>query len=237
MKVRLFEVFASLEGEGTLYGTKTVFVRLAGCPFGCFYCDTAEALPADSGTEHTMAEACGIIESKILPNTYKVNFTGGEPLLQPEAVAGMASHVQSMGIPTYLESSCFDARRFSRILPHIDIAKVEFKTRDSRFVDDAHYDAVLENALKCLGMAVDSGRETYIKVVASSGTTPEHMAELAGRSFGVVAPDDISGFVIQPVYGEGSPDLGRLLELYDAVWPHYRNVRVVPQMHKLIGAP
>jgi len=42
MKVRLFEIFTSVEGEGILYGTKTLFVRLAGCPFTCFYCDSAD---------------------------------------------------------------------------------------------------------------------------------------------------------------------------------------------------
>ena len=37
MKTRLFEIFTSIEGEGILYGTKTLFVRFAGCPYSCFY--------------------------------------------------------------------------------------------------------------------------------------------------------------------------------------------------------
>ena len=67
MKVRLFEIFTSVEGEGILYGTKTLFVRLAGCPFTCFYCDTKESLPLDSGTEYTIEAANELIaEIKIL---------------------------------------------------------------------------------------------------------------------------------------------------------------------------
>ena len=50
MKVRLTEIFTSIEGEGIFCGTKTLFVRLAGCPYGCFYCDTQDSLPLDSGT-------------------------------------------------------------------------------------------------------------------------------------------------------------------------------------------
>ena len=52
MKTRLFEIFTSIEGEGILYGTKTLFVRLAGCPYTWFYCDTLDALPLDSGKEY-----------------------------------------------------------------------------------------------------------------------------------------------------------------------------------------
>jgi len=111
MKVRLFEIFTSVEGEGILNGTKTLFVRLAGCPFTCFYCDTKEALPMDSGKEYSINEACNLIDKKLEDKTYKVNFTGGEPLVQHEAVSEMAKHVKSKNIPTYLESSCYDSEK------------------------------------------------------------------------------------------------------------------------------
>jgi organic radical activating enzyme len=237
LKVRLFEVFTSLEGEGTLYGTKTMFVRLAGCPFSCFYCDTADALPADSGTEYSVEEACEIIDRNLQQNTYKVNFTGGDPLMQPDAVTEMARHVRSKGIPTYLESSCFDSKRFAQILPQIDLVKIELKTRDSEFVDDSHYPNLVENALDCLRLALSSGRDTYIKVVVSSRTTEDEMAGLVGRIFGVAGASGITGFIIQPTYGVAEPALDLLLRLYDVVCRHYGDVRIVPQLHKFIGAP
>mgnify|MGYP000008790293 CR=1 FL=1 len=65
MKIRLFEIFTSVEGEGILFGTKTLFVRLAGCPFTCFYCDTKESLPLDSGTEYTIEEASQLINTNL----------------------------------------------------------------------------------------------------------------------------------------------------------------------------
>jgi organic radical activating enzyme len=104
LKIRLFEIFTSVEGEGILYGTKTLFVRLAGCPFTCFYCDTKESLPLDSGKEYDIQEACQLIDSNLKKQTYKVNFTGGDPLIQHEAVAELAKYVQGKKIPTYLES-------------------------------------------------------------------------------------------------------------------------------------
>jgi organic radical activating enzyme len=77
-------------------------VRLAGCPFTCFYCDTKESLPLDSGKEYDIEEACQLIDSNLKNQTYKVNFTGGDPLIQHEAVAKLAKHVQDKKIPTYL---------------------------------------------------------------------------------------------------------------------------------------
>jgi len=63
LKTRIFEIFTSIEGEGILYGTKTLFVRLAGCPYSCFYCDTLDALPLDSGKEYSITEACNLIDT------------------------------------------------------------------------------------------------------------------------------------------------------------------------------
>lgn len=237
MRVRIFEVFTSVEGEGILYGTKTLFVRLAGCPFSCFYCDTVEALPDDSGTEYSLSEAEDLLDNSLQENTYKVNFTGGDPLMQHEAVALLARHMQSRGVATYLESSCFDSGRFAHILPHLDYAKIEFKTPDSEFVSPPACDTMKENAMGCLAESVRAGKTTYVKVVVSQRTSPEYVGSLAREVFGAVPPEKISGFVIQPVYGAGQPSLDHLLEMYDMVYPVYSSVRVVPQLHKYIGAP
>ena len=237
MKVRLSEIFTSVEGEGILYGTKTLFVRLAGCPFTCFYCDTQESLPLDSGNEFTLEEANKLIDSKLQSQTYKVNFTGGDPLIQHKAVALLAKHVQENKIPTYLESSCFDIDRFNHVLPFIDIVKIEFKTKDSNFVDSQHHEKLLDHALKCLYSSVDAKKTTYIKIVVSSKTQLNDFEELVTKIFNIISRDDISGFIIQPTYGISEPSLDLLLNLYDIVFPFYIDVKVVPQLHKFIGAP
>ncbi len=237
MKVRLFEIFTSVEGEGILYGTKTLFVRLAGCPFTCFYCDTKESLPLDSGTEYSIEEANQLIDSNLKNQTYKVNFTGGDPLIQHEAVAELAKHIQKKKIPTYLESSCFDIDRFNHVLPFIDIVKIEFKTKDSDFVDSKHYERLIEHTMKCLESSVKAKKTTYIKIVVSSKTKLNEFDELIKKIFKIISKDDIDGFIIQPTYGVSEPSLELLLDLYDLVYPSYNEVKVVPQLHKFIGAP
>jgi len=237
MKVRLFEIFTSIEGEGILYGTKTLFVRLAGCPFTCFYCDTKESLPLDSGTEYSIEDANRLIDSNLKNQTYKVNFTGGDPLIQHEAVALLAKHIQSKKIRTYLESSCFDIDRFNHVLPFIDIAKIEFKTKDSDFVDLKHYEKFIGHTMKCLESSVKAKKITYIKVVVSSKTQPSEFEKLVKGIFAIISKDNVDGFIIQPTYGISEPSLDLLLNLYDLVYPYYVDVKVVPQLHKFIGAP
>lgn len=237
MKVRLFEIFTSVEGEGILYGTKTLFVRLAGCPFTCFYCDTTESLPLDSGKEFEIQEACKLIDTNLKKQTYKVNFTGGDPLVQHEAVAELAKYVQSKKIPTYLESSCYDSKKFNHVLPFIDIVKVEFKTKDSQFVDSKHYEKLIENAMNCLRSSVSEHKTTYIKIVVSSKTDQRDFKNLVNNIFSSVSKPHIDGFIIQPTYGIDEPSLELLLTLYDIVFPFYPEVKVVPQLHKFIGAP
>jgi 7-carboxy-7-deazaguanine synthase len=237
LKIRLFEIFTSVEGEGILYGTKTLFVRLAGCPFSCFYCDTKESLPLDSGKEYDIQEACQLIDFNLKKQTYKVNFTGGDPLIQHEAVAELAKYVQSKKIPTYLESSCFDSNKFDHVLPFMDIIKIEFKTKDSEFVDPKHHERLIENAMNCLKSSITENKTTYIKVVVSSNTNLDEFNKLVENIFNFVSKDQIDGFIIQPTYGIAEPSLDLLLNLYDIVFPYYIDVKVVPQLHKFIGAP
>ena len=226
-----------MEGEGILYGTKTLFVRLAGCPFTCFYCDTKESLPLDSGTEYTIEEANKLIDTNLQDQTYKVNFTGGDPLIQHEAVAQLAKHIQNKKIPTYLESSCFDIDRFNHVLPFMDIVKIEFKTKDSDFVDSEHYKKLIGHTMKCLESSVKSKKTTYIKIVVSSKTQLDEFKKLIDDIFNNISKENINGFVIQPTYGISEPSLDLLLNLYDIVFPYYIDVKVVPQLHKFIGAP
>jgi 7-carboxy-7-deazaguanine synthase len=50
-----------------------------------------------------------------------------------------------------------------------------------------------------------------------------------------VNPSNLVGFIIQPSYGVDEPKIEKLLSFYDCVYPVYNEVRIVPQLHKLIG--
>jgi 7-carboxy-7-deazaguanine synthase len=76
-RLRITEIFYSLQGESLTTGLPTVFVRLTGCPLRCGYCDTEYAF--QGGRWMTIAE---ILEQVAQHHTQYVTVTGGEPLAQ-----------------------------------------------------------------------------------------------------------------------------------------------------------
>ncbi len=233
---KISEIFTSIEGEGILFGTKTMFVRLAGCPLKCYWCDTPYALPMDSGIDYPIDEAKELISKRLQPNTYKVNFTGGEPLVQYQVVIELAKFVRQKGLRIYLESACYDAVRFAKVLPYVDLCKVEFKLRDSKVVNENRYYNLLKNELDCLKQSVRSCKTTYIKVVVTNSSNLNEFKEIVHEVFRMAKPSELAGFIIQPSYTVDEPTLDVLFGFYDAVYPLFDQVRVVPQLHKIMGA-
>ncbi|MCL4152839.1 UNVERIFIED_CONTAM: hypothetical protein GTU68_011389 [Idotea baltica] len=80
-KLRITEIFYSLQGETCTVGLPTVFVRLTGCPLRCTYCDTEYAF---SGGEWMNFSAI-FLQIKNYKTSY-ITVTGGEPLAQPECI-------------------------------------------------------------------------------------------------------------------------------------------------------
>ncbi len=76
--INISEIFYAIQGEGLLAGRPSVFIRLAGCPLRCKYCDTEYALDAKAGNKISIEE----IIKKIMK--YEPDYaviTGGEPLI------------------------------------------------------------------------------------------------------------------------------------------------------------
>lgn len=78
-RLRLTEIFHSLQGEGTSVGRPTVFVRLTGCPLRCGYCDTAYAFKGGDWWQ-----TADILDEVARHQASHVTVTGGEPLAQAE---------------------------------------------------------------------------------------------------------------------------------------------------------
>jgi 7-carboxy-7-deazaguanine synthase len=86
----VYEIYQSIQGESTHAGRPCVFVRLAACDLRCTWCDTPYAFTG--GRKMSVEEVVERVEHFGCP---VVELTGGEPLLQPDAVPLMARLVES----------------------------------------------------------------------------------------------------------------------------------------------
>ena len=84
-RLKITEIFFSLQGEALTAGIPTTFVRLTGCPLRCQYCDTAYAF---SGGEWMGIDE--IMEQVASNSTRYVTVTGGEPLAQKASIPLLA---------------------------------------------------------------------------------------------------------------------------------------------------
>ena len=99
VRLRITEIFASLQGESTRVGLPTVFVRLTGCPLRCSYCDTAYAFHGGTwwAIEDVLAEVAR-------HGVRHVCVTGGEPLAQKRCLE-LLSALCDAGYQVSLETS------------------------------------------------------------------------------------------------------------------------------------
>jgi 7-carboxy-7-deazaguanine synthase len=98
-RLRVSEIFLSLQGESRTVGIPTVFVRLTGCPLRCLYCDTTYAF---KGGEPVDLEY--VLQRVAAYGVRYVTVTGGEPLAQP-ACLDLLTGLCDRGYEVSLETS------------------------------------------------------------------------------------------------------------------------------------
>ncbi|HHH89253.1 MAG TPA: 7-carboxy-7-deazaguanine synthase QueE [Aliiroseovarius sp.] len=121
-RLRITEIFYSLQGEARTAGWPTVFIRLTGCPLRCHYCDTRYAFQGgewmrfDEILERVAAFAC-----------QRVTVTGGEPLAQRNCTE-LLRQLCDAGYAVSLETA--GALDIAEVDPRVDIV-MDLKTPSS----------------------------------------------------------------------------------------------------------
>jgi len=116
-RLRINEIFHSLQGEADCVGFPTVFVRLTGCPLRCQYCDTEYAFHSGD-----WFDLDAIVEKVRGFGAAHVCVTGGEPLAQPNCLR-LLERLCDAGFAVSLETSgAFDVAAVdSRVSRVIDV--------------------------------------------------------------------------------------------------------------------
>ena len=122
-RLKITEIFYSLQGEADSVGYPTVFVRLTGCPLRCQYCDTTYAF--HGGDWMSIDQVLGHV-AEFAPRYVCV--TGGEPLAQKNCLP-LLGELCDAGYRVSLETS--GAMPLAAVDPRV-IRVVDVKTPGSR---------------------------------------------------------------------------------------------------------
>ena len=245
--VSLVECFWSLQGEGPWVGAPTLFVRTAGCPLRCTYCDTVESYEAPPDFEVRDLEGDVVVT---LPNPSRsedllkapwfqprgrncwLSVTGGEPLLWPGFCHEIFEGARDRGFRTLLETAALDADALATALPAIDHLAMDFKLPST--LGGGEHRA--EDHAACLALAMDQEVETSVKVVLTPGIS---MNELQAGLSRIQPWREGFCLVLQPVtpcLHETLPlGLDRLRSMVTLALDMDFRVRVLPQVHKSLG--
>jgi 7-carboxy-7-deazaguanine synthase len=256
---RFVEVFSSAQGEGPHVGVSTLFVRLGGCDLRCRWCDSPhtwrppetcrlETAPG-SGAFRSVANPVAIEEIVAAAEALGVGehrfvaITGGEPLLQPEAVRALAEALRGRGPRILLETGGHLPEALAAVVDVVDVVSMDWK-----LASDVRREGEPTSVLAQAGRSFDAlharfltvacgAPEVVVKVVVTEACRDEEVLAACAAVAGI---DPAVTVVLQPVTPRGGaqrPAAARLLALQRAAARGLADVRVIPQTHPVYGAP
>lgn len=241
------EIFCSIQGEGIYVGERQVFVRTAGCSATCYWCDTVgsknksnicvvhgagrRTLPNPLTLDQTLEAMRAVINENRPVHT--ISITGGEPLEQPRFVAGLAHTLKQDGFRIYLDTNGYHFEAMASLVSLVDVVAMDIKLPSATGEDN------WERHRRFLtGLA---GVEAYVKIVVDSGTPLDELEQAVRVIAGVdkniplvLQPEGM--IVLNPKKRPGAmPKLIERLEKGQRfALEHLRDVRIVPQCHRIL---
>lgn len=217
-KVKIKEIFESIQGEGPYVGYKQLFVRFCNCNLKCNYCDTEFS----SDNDYEQYNPCELADKV---NSYKtihsVSLTGGEPLLSAEFLKEFLPRTDKK---IYLETNATLAEKFEEIKPFVDIVSADIKLESATGIKGSYkfHEKFFE---QCKGI------ETFAKIVFNSKITDEEIDNCCklGKKFEIE-------LVLQPemINDKMSVSSNFAADVLDKFLYKYENVRLIPQVHKFL---
>ncbi|MBI4844923.1 MAG: 7-carboxy-7-deazaguanine synthase QueE [Candidatus Omnitrophica bacterium] len=222
-KARISEIFFSLQGEGPYVGTSHVFVRFFGCNIECRYCDT-KLLKYREYTADALVSSVRRLAVK-----YRADFislTGGEPLLAADFIKEFLEKITLKKQKIFLETNGILSADFLKIKKHVDIVAMDIKLPSSTGIKGFwnEHEEFLNRSL---------GKEVFIKAVITSQTKLADVIKAAkiidgvNRSIPLILQSDyraVSGVFIK-----------RIIGFQVAAKKYLSDVRIIPQMHRMLG--
>jgi len=218
------EIYRSVQGEGTLMGVPTTFVRFFACNLRCSWCDSEYTFTG--GHRRTLEEVIEEVE-QLSPGGGLVEVTGGEPMLQEREVVPLMQRLLDAGYTVLLETS---GERPLAGVPHGVIKIVDVKCPNSGEPETFH----MEN-LETLGL------QDEVKFVLSDRTDYEFARDFVARH---TLDRRVNAVLFSPAFSKdagGVRDCSHCLldprELAEWMLSDNLTARLGLQIHKFIWDP
>jgi 7-carboxy-7-deazaguanine synthase len=247
----LYEIFASIQGEGPRIGQRHIFIRFQGCDINCRYCDTPAARSREAGRAEgqyfavqarpgsgaekqrlsnpvSAADLSALCARLVIPGPSRpvLSLTGGEPLLQSDFLAHWLPQMKKNYF-IYLETSGIHDQFMKTVSKLVDTVSMDFKLPSATGLRP-----FWKEHEKFL--AAVHGREVFVKAVVTRDTSKEDV-QTAARILASAGPS--IPLVLQPAGGDFAPSPSMLMDLQDKALQIIADVRVIPQVHKLLDVP
>ena len=244
-KAKITEVFSSIQGEGVYLGQLQTFVRFYGCNLRCGFCDERKKTKFK---EYSAGELIATIikENEAHPglspeflgrNTEPrlqsgrmynkvVSLTGGEPLLYAGFLKEALPRLKKKGFIVYLETNGTLKNKLLEIIDFLDIISMDIKLPSStgdRAFWKAHYDF----------LKASRGKEVFVKSVITDKTTSSDIKKAVSI---IEKVNKAIFFILQPVACNNRiQKIEQVQEFLGMSSSRLDNVRLIPQVHKILG--
>ncbi len=247
-EAQIVEIFNSIQGEGLYVGERQIFVRFAGCNLSCQYCDTPQALviPKQFRVEETpgkhdfknynnpvtiedlLSFVDGFNRERGL--NHSVSLTGGEPLLQVDFLKNFIGELKKKNLKSYLETNGVLGDHLAEIIDLVDIISFDIKIPSATGLSP-----YWEEHRKALKIAIR--KQTFVKIVFIKESKTKEIDD-ATSLIAEINPE--IPLILQPVTPFGPikhrPNPDQILAFHAVAKRKLKNVRVIPQIHKILGA-
>lgn len=224
------QIFVSLQGEGIYIGQEHLFIRFSGCNLSCEYCDTKDLVPEILTADSVVNRADSLSSNFNNKNGVRVvALTGGEPLLYPEFIKNLAGFLKDRGHTILLETNGTLSEHLSYVKDFVDIVSMDIKMPCSH----ASMDKTWQDHRVFLDSIKD--KEVYVKVVVQDRSLESDFLEAVNM---VSQINNEIPFVIQPVTVDNKicqNAFKKSLNFLKIAQGKLKDVRVIPQMHILLG--
>lgn len=226
-KIRIREIFSSIQGEGPYIGVKQVFIRFCGCNLHCDYCDTNE-IENEAYLEFTPEELKKHVEDFNLKTVHSISLTGGEPLLSADFLLEFIPLIkENFKGKIYLETNSTLKENLEKVIGLVDIISADIKLPSASGLENSF--AVHDEFFK---VAKKYDKEIFAKIVFDDNILDNEISNCLKLAEKYNLP-----LILQPktVDDKVSTNKEKIFEVFNKFLATQPNTRIIPQVHKFLG--